>query len=74
MKKFLLVFCSLTLVTVLTVFAYNSDKGAAQLKEGIAELPQPKNDSLLARGKYLLSRQHYSDQDIEAIAHYLNTR
>jgi hypothetical protein len=65
------VFCSFTLVTVLTVFACNSDKGPAQLKEGISELSQPKNDSLLARGKYLLSQQHYSDQDIEAIALYL---
>ena len=74
MKKFLFVFCSLALVTVLTVFASNSDKGPAQLREGITELPQPKNDSLLARGKYLLSQQHYSDQDIEAIALYLNNR
>ena len=74
MKKFLLVFCSLTLVTVLTVFAFNSDKGAAKLKEGVTELPQPQQDSLIARGRYLTNQQHYSDQDLQAIAVYLNNR
>ena len=74
MKKFLLPFCSLILVTVLTVFAYNSNKGPAQLKEGITELPVAKNDSLLQRGKYLLSNQSYTDQDLQAIALYLNNR
>ena len=74
MKKFLLLFCSLTLVTVLTVFAYNSNKGPAQFREGITELPLAKNDSLLQRGKYLLSKHDYSDQDLQAIAVYLNNR
>lgn len=74
MKKFLLVFCAVTLVIVLTVFAYNSDKGPAKLKDGITELPQPQNDSLLQRGKYLVSQQNYSDQDLQAIAAYLNNR
>lgn len=74
MKKFLLVFCTVTLVIVCTVFAYNNDKGPAKWKDGITELPLPQNDSLLARGKYLISKQNYSDQDLEAIALYLNNR
>jgi hypothetical protein len=74
MKKFLLIFCTVTLVIVFTVFAYNSDKGPAKWKDGITELPQPKDDSLIARGKYLITKQKYSDQDLEAIALYLNNR
>jgi hypothetical protein len=74
MKKFLLVFCPVTLITVLTIFAYNNNKGPSRLKDGITELPQPKNDSLLQRGKYLISKMNYSDQDLEAIAVYLNNR
>ena len=74
MKKFLIVFCSLTLITVLTVFAYNSDKGPARQKDGITELPQPKNDSLFLRGKYLIGKTNYTDQDLQAIELYLNNR
>jgi hypothetical protein len=74
MKKFLLIFCSVTLVIVLAIFAYNSDKGPAKQKDGISELPQPKNDSLLQRGKYLINKQKYNDQDLQAIAAYLSNR
>ncbi|HTM91182.1 MAG TPA: hypothetical protein VL095_02100 [Flavisolibacter sp.] len=74
MKKFLLVFCPVTLITVLTLFAYNSNKGPSGGKEGITELPQAKNDSLLQRGKYLIGKMNCSDQDLEAIAVHLNNR
>jgi hypothetical protein len=74
MKKFLLIFCPVAFITVLTLFAYNSDKSPSKLKEGITELPQSKNDSLLQRGKYLISKMNYSEQDLEAIAIYLNNR
>ncbi|MBO9683925.1 MAG: hypothetical protein J7502_14880 [Flavisolibacter sp.] len=74
MKKLLLIFCPATLITVLALFAYNSNKGPSRVKEGITELPQPKNDSLLQRGKYLVSKMNYSDQDLEAITVYLNNR
>jgi len=74
MKKSLIVFCAVTLIAVLTLFAYNSDKGLAKQKNGIAELPQPVSDSVLQRGKYLVDKMNYSDQDIEAIAAYLNSK
>jgi len=74
MKKFLIVFCSVTLIAVLTMFAYNSDKGPAQQKDGITELPQPKNDSVVKRGKYLLDKMNYSQQDLEAIIIYLKSK
>jgi hypothetical protein len=73
MKKFLLIFCSVILIIVLTVFAYNSDQGPAKQKDGITELPQP-NDSLLQRGKYLISKMNYSNKDLQAIEVYLNNR
>jgi hypothetical protein len=74
MKKSLLIFCTVILVIVFAVFAYNRDEGPARWKDGITELPQPKNESLLARGKYLISKQKYSDQDLEAIALYLDSK
>ena len=74
MKKFLIVFCSFIFIAIVTVFAYNSDKGVPRQKDGITELPKPKNDSLKARGKYLLSKMNYSDQDLTAIAEYLNNK
>ena len=74
MKKSLLIFCSVTLIATLTVFAYNSDKGPARQNDGIAELPQPVNDSVVKRGKYLIDRLNYSEQDLKAIAAYLKKR
>lgn len=74
MKKFLIVFCSVILVAVISIFAYNSDKGPAKQKDGITEWPLSKNDSLLARGKYLVNQMNYNDQDLQAIAVYLNNR
>ena len=58
----------------LTLFVYNSDKGPARQKEGIMELPQPQNDSMVNRGKNLVNRMNYSEQDLQAIAAYLNSR
>ena len=74
MKKFLIVFCSVTLVATVTVFAYNSDKGPAKQKDGIAELPRPASDSVLKRGKYLLDHSGFNEQDLKAISTYLNHR
>ena len=71
MKKFLILFCSITLVATLTVFAYNSDKGPAKQSDGITELPRPVNDSVLQRGKYLVDRLNYDEKDLNAIAAYL---
>ena len=74
MKTFLILFCSFTVMAVITVFAYNSDKGPSKQNDGITELPQPSNDSLSKRGKYLVSRTNYSEQDLKAIAAYLNNK
>jgi hypothetical protein len=72
MKKFLVVFCSVTFVAILTIFTYNRDKGPARQSDGIAELPQPGQDSVLKRGKQLVDQMHYSEQDLKAIAAFLN--
>jgi len=74
MKKFLIIFCSVTLVTTLTVFAFNSEKGPAKQSDGIAELPRPVNDSVLKRGKYLVDHMNYSEEDLSAIATYLDNK
>ena len=71
MKKFLVIFCSITLVATLTVFAYNSDKRPAKQSDGITELRRPVNDSVLKRGKYLVERLNYDDKDLNAISAYL---
>jgi hypothetical protein len=74
MKKFLIVFCSVTLVTTVTVFAYNSDKGPAKQNDGITELPQPVTDSVLKRGKYLVEQSGFNEKDLTAISTYLKNR
>jgi hypothetical protein len=74
MKTFLIIFCSFTLMASLAAFAYNSDKGAPKQKDGISELPQAVNDSVVQRGKYLVSKMNYTDQDLQAIFVYLNNR
>ena len=74
MKKFLVIFCSVTLVATLSVFAYNSGKGPAKQNDGITELTQPVNDSIFKRGKYLLHQSGFNEQDVEAISVYLNHR
>jgi hypothetical protein len=74
MKKFLIIFCSLSLISSATLFAYNSDKGAVKQRDGISELPQPVNDSLFQRGKYLVDKTNYGKEDLEAVAVYLNNR
>lgn len=72
MKKFLVIFCSLTVMATVTLFSYNKDKGPARQKDGITELPQSTQDSVLKRGKQLVNQLHYSDGDLQAIAAYLN--
>ena len=74
MKNFLIALGSLALVTAIAIFAYNSDEGPPKQNDGIVELPQPANDSLLKQGKYLVSRANYTDQELNAIAAYLNNR
>jgi len=74
MKKSLLVFCSFALVISIAVFAYNSDKGPARETDGISVLAKRVPDSLLRRGRDLLSPMHYSEQDLKAIAAYVNNR
>jgi hypothetical protein len=74
MKTFLIVFCTFTLIATLTIFAYNSDKGSPKQKDGISELPNPSSDSLLKRGKYLIGQANYSEQDLKAIAVYINNK
>ena len=71
MKKFWIVFSSSALIITASAFAYNSKKGDAKQKEGIAEWPQVQNDSLIQRGKHLVDQMHYSDQDLQAVAEYL---
>ena len=74
MKTFVIVFGSFTLMAIATVFAYNSDKGPAKQKEGISELPQPATDSIIKRGKELVSKMNYDDKDLQAISVYLKSR
>ena len=74
MKTLLIAFCSFVLVATVTLFAYNSDKGPAKQKDGIAELSQTATDSLIQRGKVLLSKTNYTYQDLQAIAAYLNNK
>jgi len=74
MKKFLVIFCSVTLVATVSVFAYNRDKGPAKQKDGITELSRRVNDSVFTRGRYLLNQSGYNEQDLEAISVYLNNR
>jgi hypothetical protein len=74
MKIIFIVFSSLTLITTIAIVAYNCEQGPAKQNEGIVELPQPANDSLVKQGKYLVSRANYTDQELNAIAAYLNIR
>ena len=74
MKKSLIIFCSLILVSTVTVFAFNRDKGPARQTDGIAELPTSVSDSLFRRGKDLLEQSKFNQQDLKAISVYLNNR
>jgi len=71
MKHSLVIFCAIILVTTVTLFAYNSDKGPAKQSDGITEMRRPAPDSVLQRGKYLVEQMKYNEQDISAIAAYL---
>ena len=62
------------LITAITVFAYNSDKGPAKQTDGIAELPPLKTDSLFVKGKYLIEKMNYNQQELQAVSVYLNNR
>lgn len=73
MKTFLILFCSFTLVAGIAAFAYNSDKGPAKQKDGISELVQ-QSDSVFNRGKELVRKTNFSDQDLQAVAAYLNKK
>jgi hypothetical protein len=74
MKNSLIIFCSVALIVTLAVFAFNTDKGPVQQSDGINELQLPAADTLVLRGRALIAPMHYTDQDLKAIAAYLNTR
>jgi hypothetical protein len=74
MKKLLIAFCALILISTVTVFAYNSDKGPVKHRDGITELPSPGDEELVKRGKDLVSRGKYNENDLKAIAAYLNSK
>ena len=73
MKTFLIIFCSFTLTAGITALAYNSGKGPAKQKDGISELLQ-QSDSVFNRGKELVRKMNFSDQDLQAVAAYLNKK
>ena len=74
MKTFLIIFLSFTVLATITAFAYNSGKGPAKQRDGITELPKPALDSVIKRGKDLVSKLNYSTADLNAITTYLNNR
>jgi hypothetical protein len=74
MKTKLIVYCSVGLIGILSLFVYNSDKGPAQQSDGISELQTPASDSLRTRGKALIDSMHYTQSDLKAIAAWLNSR
>jgi hypothetical protein len=71
MKNSLVIFCAVVLVAIVTLFAFNSDKGPAKQTDGITELGHPVPDSVLKRGKYLVEQMKYNEKDLSAIAAYL---
>ena len=73
MKQFLIVFCSIALISAITLLAYNSEEGVAKRTEGIADTPIH-SDSLLKRGRQLVNKMNYSETDLDAIAAYLNKK
>jgi len=72
MKKAIIVFSAFILVAALMAEAYNNGKGVSKETVGITELPLPKTDSLVARGKQLMAK--YNHEDVQAIAAYLAAR
>jgi hypothetical protein len=72
MKTIIIIAIVFAMVTASTLELLNSGKGPSKLKEGITELPAPRNDSIIERGKKLVSQANYSNEDLEAIADYLN--
>lgn len=72
MKKAIIVFSAFVLIAALMAGAYNNGKGAPKEAVGIAELPLPKADSLIERGRQLTT--NYNHEDLQAIAAYLDAR
>lgn len=72
MKKAIIVFGAFVLIAALMAGAYNNGQGAPKERVGITELPLPKTDSLIERGKQLTT--NYNHEDLKAIAAYLDTR
>lgn len=72
MKKAIIIFSAFILIAALMAEAYNSSAGAPKQTDGITELPLPKTDSLVARGKKLMA--NYNHEDLQAIAAYLDAR
>jgi hypothetical protein len=61
-------------MTTLTFFVYNKDKRPVKEGDGITELPQNIEDSLVQRGKNLIDSLNYNERDLKAIAAYLSSR
>ena len=72
MKKAIIVFSAFILIAALMAAAYNNGKNGPKQTVGITELPLPRADSLVERGKQLTA--NYNHKDLQAIAAYLNTR
>ncbi len=73
MKQFLLAFCAVALISAITLLALNSKEGPAKKKDGIAELRIP-SDSVLNRGKLLVEKMNYSQDDLNAVLVYLDSK
>ena len=70
MKK-MIVILPVSIMVLLTVLLLNSEKGMMKNKTGIDPV---RNDSLINRGRVLLNRMNFSDQDAEAISAYLRSK
>ena len=72
MKKAIIVFNAFFLTIGLMAAVYNNGQGGPKQRVGINELPLPKTDSLVERGKQLT--RNYNHEDLQAIAAYIGTR
>ena len=72
MKKAIIVFSAFVVIAALMAGTYDSGKGVPNETVGITELPLPKTDSLIERGKKLTA--NYNSGDLKAIAAYLDAR
>jgi len=72
MKKAIIILSAFVLIIALMAGAYNNSNAVPRETVGITELPLPKADSLIERGRQLTV--NYNHQDLQAIAAYLKAR